>query len=255
MNKPLLLTCIWGCSFSSVVLSAPQTHTAQSHNQQPTESWYASILAGASWIDSGKETQVNFGGLATNLYQPNSNSAIGPLVGFEAGWQWRNQKNWWQAGIQSYYSQATSKHNRVRPLYFVNPSLATLDYSYIISSTPILVVGEYGWKKEIISPYLIAGVGISVNRALDYNEVPTDPNGSAQPMRSMFKDNTKIGIATELGLGLNYMLLPHVALNLQYDFTYYGKARTGTTSTSSSGSLALGHIYANNLLLKLTVEG
>lgn len=247
MIKIILLACLF-----SLADSAFAKNFLSSLNQGDP---YFSLCGGVNWERSGQTTSVNFGGLDTNLYQPQRSYQTGPIWGVEGGRQWLFTQNAWVSlGLQAGYTQAVNMAGTVRPLYYLNPGFDTLNYTYSIRSIPLLVVGQLGYTlRNKWQPYVIGGLGVSLNRASDYNEIPTNSGNTAMAMRSMFGDYTNTAFAYTLGLGISYLLIPSTSVGVEYRFASYGSGSFSQNNGSTTG-LNLGQIYSNNLFARLTVN-
>ena len=241
--------------FASLFIFAESAFANTFHFNLNQSDPYFSLLGGVNWEQSGQTTAVNFGGLDTNSYKPQNTYQAGPIWGIEAGRQWLVSQNAWaRLGLQASYTQVVKMSGTVRPLYYLNPDFDTLNYSYSISSIPLLVVGQLGYTlHDQWQSYVIGGLGISWNRATDYNEVPTYPANTAMAMRSMFGDNTNTAFAYTLGLGIGYLLIPTTSLGVEYRYTSYGSGRFNQNNSSTTG-LNLSNIYSNDLFVRLTVN-
>lgn len=220
-----------------------------------THEMYFSLFAGLNFENSGKTTTVNFGGLATNQYQPNRVYKIGPLWGFDIGRQhWYASNRWVRYGFESSYTRVIKMSGLVHPLFNINPNFDTLTYTYAIRSVPFLFVTQLGFatsnKNET---YLIGGAGISWNQASDYNEVPTQPALTAAPMRIMFKTHSALEFVYTIGAGFSHSITHSASWGLEYRFTGYGPAQLGNNGTSVNG-LYLGPIHSNEILARLTIQ-
>lgn len=219
---------------------------------------YFSMFGGVNWEYSGTTSAVNFGGLATNLYVPNNdNSTTGPVVGADVGYAWAlaERTMFLALGVESSYTRVISPYGRVRPLFFVNPNFDTLNYNYAITSVPLFGTFKFGGIiAGFFEPYVLAGVGVSWNRAFNYNEVPTDPLATASPMRSMFQPNSETEFAYTFGGGFGFQVTRSTNLALEYRYTNYGNASLNSSLyQETTQGLSLGEIHSNALLARMTV--
>ncbi|OGO91155.1 MAG: hypothetical protein A3F10_01640 [Coxiella sp. RIFCSPHIGHO2_12_FULL_42_15] len=217
--------------------------------------YYLSLWGGSSWSYSGETDFVNLGGLTTNRYVGNTTSAVSLLAGVDLGVAWESiaKPYFFAVGLETSYNQQNSPAGTVNPLYLINPGFDTLNYTYAVSSVPLLAIAQIGLAHRFFNPYVIAGIGMAWNMADNYNEVPTDPLLSAAPMRSMFQPKTTYDFAYTAGLGFLVNVMTSLQLALEYRFTDYGDAYLNPTSQQSTGdTLSLGPVRSNALLFRLT---
>ena len=215
---------------------------------------FLSFLGGANWISSSQSATSNFGGLTTNLYQVNSSSVAGPFLGVDAGYLWQVAHRYYLlTGVETSYTVAKAPYGIVYPLYLLG-NFDTLNFNYQLSSVPLFGLIAFGTKFGLFAPYVFGGLGVSWNTAENYNEVATNPDGSALPMRSMFGSNTGADFAWTVGAGTVLQIASHSAIRIEYRYTDYGVVCLSPTSTqSASQKLKLGAITSNALLIGLTV--
>ena len=215
------------------------------------------LIDGASWENSGATTSVNLGGLNTNLYEASQQAVVAPWAGLGLGfgYQWFPYNNFLATlALEANYTRMISKAGIVRPFYFVNPAFDTLNYTYTIENIPVLLVSQLGWQVEKISPYFLVGLGVSWNRASQYNETPTDPNGTAAPMRAGFQKHTEGDFAYMLGFGLSYQLSLRCNFGLEYRYTNFGQASLNSTPIQTTTErLSLGVLHSNALFIRFNV--
>lgn len=252
--QPLLY--IAGVSFSTLVL-------AGGIEVPPSGSGaYFSMFGGANWIVSGQSSSVNFSGdptnLATNLYVASSStSRVGPMVGVDVGYHWESMSRhfWLNAGVETSYTEMTSAYGIVYPLFYISPNFDTLSFNYEAQAVPLFGEFTLGAKfLRVVEPYIIGGVGVSWNRAFNYNEVPTAPNLTALPMRTMFNARTQSEFAWNVGAGLGFQATPSTTISLEYRYTDYGNlALNATPGQATNEAPSLGALTSNALLARMTV--
>lgn len=222
---------------------------------------YISLYGGVGWARlslNKRSTNVTLvEPLVTNRYDFSHASRSASVVGLQYGYIWRHLKGRMvnlSLGVETGYTSVLSPYGRVRPLYLINPGFDTLDFRYAVSSVPLLVVSMLQFPLSSWIPYVLGGVGVSWNRGNDYQEIPTNPDATALPMRSPFRPHTIVGFAYMLGAGLSYALSAHTYLGIEYRFTSYGKAELApSTQQATNNPLSLGTTASHALLLRLGV--
>ncbi len=224
---------------------------------------FFSVFSGVNWENSGTTTSVNLGGgLNSNLYEASKTYTVGPMAGLAVGYRWifpnqimPRRTFWIGLGLESAYTQVTSKEGRVRPLFLINTGFETLNFNYSVSSVPLLVVGQLGARiRPWCEPYLVFGTGISWNRAFDYKETPTDPDAAALPMRAMFQSHSTLGFAFMTGLGVDFRATDSTNVGIEYRYSNFGNASLNPTSQQATDEkLRLSNIHSNALLFHMTV--
>jgi opacity protein-like surface antigen len=217
---------------------------------------YFSGFGGANWVSTHKTSSVNVAGLANNLYVGNSSSQAGPIVGGDIGYHWKpaNRWFWLNVGVESSFTQLTSPNGLVHPLFSANPNFDTLNFNYDARAVPLFgmltLAGNFGH----FAPYVIGGLGVSWNKAYNYNEVPTNPNLTALPMRTMFNSRTQVEFAWTVGAGIAYAVTQSTSIGLEYRYTNYGNlALNPAPQQATRQILNLGKMTANALLVRMTV--
>ncbi len=223
------------------------------------ESAYVALYGGVGWARSTKRSAnvMLVAPLVTNRYDFSRASRSAPVLGVEYGYLWRRLGGHSvnvSLGLETGYTRVLSPSGRVRPLYFINPGFDTLDFRYAVSSVPLLVVSMLQFPLSSWTPYVLGGLGMSWNRASDYQEVPTDPVAGALAIRSPFRPRTIAGFAYTVGAGVSYALSARTGLGIEYRFTSYGQARLNPSAQQTTRNrLSLGTITSNALLLRLGV--
>jgi opacity protein-like surface antigen len=243
------LVCVAGVSFSALAF-AGGIEIAPSHS-----AGYVSVFGGANWITTGQTAAVNLGGLVTNLYVGNSStSQAGPIAGASLGYHFHKRRFWLNLGAESSYTQVTSPSGRVRPLFFINPTFDTLNFNYQVQAVPLFGELMLGGRFGVFEPYAIAGAGVSWNQAYNYNEVPTNPNGTALPARTMFNSRTLTEFAWNAGVGFGLRTTRSTSLGFEYRYTNYGNlALNPAGQQGTNQTVNLGELSSNALLARVTV--
>ncbi len=219
---------------------------------------YINLSGGVSWTKSGKaRTDVTLSApLAVNRYEASRASQLAPLLGLGYGLLWSNlgtHKLNFSLGLETGYSRVLSALGRVRPLYKMNPNYDTLSFRYAVSSVPLLMLSTLQFPHGAWVPYVLGGLGVSWNRASNYQELPTNPASSAVPIRSPFKPQTVLSFAYTVGAGLSYRVSPQTEFGLEYRYANYGHAQLNPSKIqTTSDRLSLGNVSSHAVILRLT---
>jgi opacity protein-like surface antigen len=141
-------------------------------------------------------------------------------------------------------------------LQFGDPSMNNVMYHYTIASKAVVLESKFRFHSaNTWRPYVLVDVGASFNRARDYNEYPYDTNGGAvDPMSVPFANRSTTQWTYAIGIGMDKFINPHCTLGFGYRFADLGNAGLGPTSLqTNTATLSIKPIYANELLIQLTI--
>ncbi len=136
-----------------------------------------------------------------------------------------------------------------------DPAFDNLIYSYRIIHTHVAVKG-----KALITrfndknwPYVSGSAGVGFNRSYNYGTTEVIDEAVSPPD---FNANTKTTFTYTLGIGLQHKIDEQIQVGVGYAFADWGKsALAPAPGQSTSGTLALNHLYTNQLQLNLTYLG
>ena len=116
---------------------------------------------------------------------------------------------------------------------FVNGGLTdTLLYTAQARSSLLMLEPKITLTTHAIQPYIFAGIGYAWNTLQKFSE--TTPPGSTAAPGNPYSDHTKQNIATELGLGLQYVFgstpTKQYALHIEYQHFNLGTLELGNAS-------------------------
>lgn len=120
-------------------------------------------------------------------------------------------------------------------------------YQYTIARQSLLVSYEWGilTRNEQWQPYVLAGLGLSLNKASGYSQTPV---AGLTPVNTSpaYTPKTSIQPTFELGAGVRYHINALWQVNAEYQYLNAGKAELGT---GIYGSSTLGQTVQYNMFL------
>lgn len=139
----------------------------------------------------------------------------------------------WQFGVSDFSNFTYSYHVDSVRVMLTNKVLTNLSYS------------------QKVHPFLIWEAGMAYNRSSSYQE-EAKVDG-AVPM-TPFMNNAKSSFAWGLGAGFDVDLNPNMRIGIGYKFSDFGAASLGTSiAASTSQTLKISHLYANQLLFQFSL--
>lgn len=248
----------WDAALLSAALVSSSAIAGGAIPAAPTNHYYGEIFGGVAWTQASKRSEnvTLVAPLVTNRYELSRDFVTGPVVGLGFGYIWNvSTVNSISLGIDSFYTRSLSKAGRVRPLYLINPGFDTLNFRYAVSSIPLLLVSRIAYHSGNWAPYVLLGLGVSWNRASDYQETPTEPSAGALAMRSPFNPHRTLDFAYTGGVGVGYMVNNTTEVGIEYRYMNYGHARLDTSPAQSTGeTLSLGDQSSHMVLLRLSEQ-
>lgn len=217
------------------------------------------LIGGASFTEIGSNPKLSFGEVVNQLTP--SQNVTSPLFGVGLGYQFdrlfRQSFLALDLGLTGFYV-----HNNMKGIETPAINLNVLPngadtFSYTMKETswtllvePKVIYTSYAWK-----PYLLAGFGVAENKMSQFNELPTDPAGSASNPNSYANKNST-QFAYEVGVGVQHTLYRRkssgqLILAVEYRYMNFGGVELGATSNHTIqqgpnfGSLSSNLIDAN----------
>ncbi|MFI4956785.1 MAG: outer membrane protein [Gammaproteobacteria bacterium] len=242
MNKQILL--------APLLLGA--TLAAQANHYE------ISAMGGMAISELSNNESVKVHPLVTNDYETDEDVTVGPAVGLglRYGFDGLAHDNLsLTLGVSGYYINYGDITGTEYP--FVNGgSFDTLDYHFRTRSFALMFEPRLVYSKYVFQPYLITGIGSAWNRAYNYKEAPTDPNGSAAPAPHPFRSQTVNAFAYEVGIGVQYKFdkdIYHHLVSLDYRYMNMGHADLGTMSGQlTDDHLEVSPLATQTIMLSLT---
>ncbi len=127
-----------------------------------------------------------------------------------------------------------------------NPNYNEDTYSYNVNELRVLAKGKVLFDLNFYAtrPFLSAGIGMGFNHAYSY---ATQPSSSF-----IFKANTKMALASTLGVGFEEVINDHWHAAIGYEFANWGRSQLdAATNQSTTPGLVENNIYINSVLISL----
>ncbi len=133
------------------------------------------------------------------------------------------------------------------------PKFDNFSYSYHVSHARVMWSNKWLTnypRYAALHPYFSWEIGAAFNRASGYQERALIP--LTAPM-SPFHNHNQTSFSWSLGLGADYAVNEKIRVGLGYQFSDLGLVSLGATSAASTTqTLSLSHMYANQLRFQLT---
>jgi opacity protein-like surface antigen len=138
-------------------------------------------------------------------------------------------------------------------------------YGFSIQSHQILAESKllYNWE-ERYHPYVMVGLGASINRAFDYNVNISPPFTT---LSNQFGAYNNAAFSYSVGVGMDIDMMQFMRLGVGYRFTDFGQVQTGpgvigtagfnndgvyNPAVVTSNKLTQPHLYTNEVVAQLT---
>lgn len=193
----------------------------------PHGNWYANGNVGVTFSRVDDHNFLNSGpGWPRDLYRNNSIDSVA-LIGIGGGYTWATSGNWvpfYSLGASYTYVFPANVTGEV--LQYSLPQFTNYNYQYKIQRQTFLAVAKadiYCWRR--LMPFIILGAGWSINNISNYDENST-PNVTPRVDPS-FKGKTNSYLSYTIGAGLDFIVRNDLWMSLEYNYGYFGHARTG----------------------------
>ncbi|WP_298624145.1 porin family protein [uncultured Legionella sp.] len=127
-------------------------------------------------------------------------------------------------------------------------------YSYTVQPNRIAIGGKLlETTNSLYKPWVNASIGVSVNRATNYQVIPTECEAIVLPQSNLSSHSTT-SFSYSIGAGIQRIVTPNVQVGLGYEFTDWGKNQLAAAPAQPANQkgLMLNHFYTNGLLLNVT---
>ncbi len=183
-------------------------------------------------------------------YKAHSNPTNNVFGGF-VGSEMFNTNAWtWVTGV-SYYQLSPLT---VRGVLIQGADLSsneTFNYNYQIKTQQILTEGKLYSVQNKLSPFLMLGLGASINKVAGY-QTNVPPFLQFTPA---FSNHIQTNLTYALGAGIDVPLSKSFQVGVAYRFTNLGMAMTGNAQLDGiaiTNKLQQSHVYTNQLLAQFT---
>ncbi len=167
------------------------------------------LASGVGWSQFDNTDAIYLNSFVKNSYQTDSQTSA-PFLNIGIGYRWDSlcqkiPELAFQLGVIGFYYQAGLSGTNYP---FVNVGqFDTLTYDATLQTNAIFIEPKIINTQHEWQPYVLAGIGIAWNRAMNYNEFPTNPALSAAPMPLPFGDKTTRQTAYEIGIGIQKIIM------------------------------------------------
>lgn len=218
--------------------------------EMPQHTWHPliTVTAGGDFIQTGESQVISSPPFATRYTGDSSWDATatgGVLLGVE------KQLNplWaYQLGAAAYLNSSAQVTGHI--WQFTLPEFDNFVYHYHIQPVRVMAAGKLLGAYQRFHPYVSAEVGVAFNRASSYQETPLLIEEIPLPP---FSAQRTTSFAWGVGAGVDIDVYAKTRLGIGYQFADLGKSALGANpERMTSESLALSHLYSNQIRLQLT---
>lgn len=218
------------------------------------------VLGGGTYSNFGSEnTTVQLNNSVTNEYDANNNSNWNLLGGIGIGYTFPLSPLFQLSTYLSGYVVGMGMVEGVEhPFVNDNPNYDTLDYQFKVNSYALMLESRLAVTRYPLQPFVLAGIGGSWNELFNYEESPTNPNGTAAPVPEGFSDHGEASFAYQVGVGLQYNFLQGDTgqctwqVSLDYRYMNFGEGSLGTNPAQTTNeTLKLSNIDTQAIVLTL----
>lgn len=255
--KRTLIACVFLCTFGVSSASFATAHKNKHKSNSDTGKIYLSGGAGYAFPIIARDNYIPSGpGWPVDYYSRNKINNQG-LLNLGAGYAWERKSKWlpaYSVGLRYLYMPATTVRGYVDQ--YSLPEFENYSYTYRVQQQNILAVVKadiYRWKD--LMPYLIAGAGISMTKAYQYEEHAL--NGVTPRVSPGFGTKVNTKFAYTAGAGFDFVANKNLWINLEYNYGNYGTISTGdgANSTSLTGSNFSNSSLKNKLTANTILAG
>lgn len=175
------------------------------------------------------------------------------LLAFLVGQQWERSEKWLPA-----YELAL-KYQHIFPqtingsiTQYSLPEFKNYEYTWEVGAEALSLYSKLDIVKVgRIMPYIDAGLGISFNRSLGYQEAAYA--GVTPRVSPAFSSHTNENFAYNVGAGVDVILTPKVSMSMGYEYQFFGQLISGSgLSTWSGEKLNLGDLSTNSVKIGIS---
>lgn len=175
------------------------------------------------------------------------------LLAFLVGQQWGRSDKWFPA-----YELAL-KYQHIFPqtingsiTQYSMPEFKNYEYTWDVGAEVLSLYSKLDLVKVgRIMPYIDAGLGISFNRSLGYQEAAYA--GVTPRVSPAFSSHTDENFAYNVGAGVDVILTSKVIMSMGYEYQFFGQMVSGSgLSTWSGEKLNLGDLSTNSVTIGIT---
>lgn len=182
-----------------------------------------------------------------------------PYFFLAGGYTFARPSDWlpyYSLGMEYAYASSTTVSGYIDQ--YSLPGFKNYNFQYDVQLMTIMATLKadiYRWKN--IMPYLSVGLGAANYSATDYSEQAV--SGVTPRVNPAFGSNSGTNFSSRIGAGIDYAMFKNVWLNLEVNYTNFGKITTGNganyatkTGTNYSNESLNNSVYATSALLGVT---
>ena len=179
-------------------------------------------------------------------YKQANSSALMSLLG---GYTWATHREWlpfYSLGLNYTYVFPSKLSGNINQ--YSLPEFNNYDFQYKIQRQTLLAILKmdiYRWANFM--PFLSLGAGVSVNRAYDYDENAV-PNVTSR-VSPGFGSSSSTNFSYMIGAGVDLIAMNNFVMGLEYNYGYFGNAKTGYGNNGNSNSRLSTRLNSNTIVL------
>ena len=207
-------------SFAKGEVKAPLLVTKAGH-------WFVQLGVGVGWpLKPDKVKVTTQASIPADLYRPkSSNTELLGTVGF--GYSYGIFQKWLnRISLAVNYTVGLFGETKGDVFSYGLPAYLEYKYRYKMIHHTIMADLKFDFLGSAISPYLLAGAGVSINNANGYKERAL-PRVNIPRFSLAFASRTVASFAYQFGAGLDWRANQHWIFSLGYLFTDAGKVELG----------------------------
>lgn len=216
--------CVLICSAQCLWAS---TNTFSNDTKLP-QGFFVGAGAGATFpnIDSNNFLTTSTGWPQDRYHYTQAHSSA--ILSMLGGYTWATYHDWlpyYSLAINYTYAFPAKISGTIEQ--YSLPEFENYNFHYHLQRQTFLATFKlnlYRWQN--ISPFLSTGAGLSANRVSGYDEMAlTDVTARDNPA---YGTNTTINFSYTLGAGLDFITTKNSIVSLEYNYGYFGQAKTGS---------------------------
>jgi opacity protein-like surface antigen len=202
------------------------------------------------------QTKIKSDGIETYKGNPNAaNKYIAKkpgssgIINLSGGYLWDNQSSWFpyvSLGLDYTYAFPSTVNGNIQLLS--TPKLENYSYQYKLNRQTFLLMGKVDlYNFHNFMPFLLGGIGVSMNSVTGYNE--TQISNGLSHFDPKYTNATTTHLAYAIGAGLDYKISDNLWLSGTYRYDFLGYAETGKGTGIYDHSSLKQKLQANEFLL------
>lgn len=240
-----------------IVLSMIFNHSCAFAGEKPSwnilSTWQPIVAfnLGPQWDKPGETRQFSLEPDIVKTYyaSPTTQTLMGTEF-FIGGQHTLNSFSSLQLGIATAITSVTSLHGEIWE--DADPEFNNYWYDYQLAPFRTTLHGRWLFTSfsNRLTPYIDGGIGVSLNRAYNYQITSRIFEEVASPL---YTSNVNVSLAYNIGVGIQHAINEHAQIGLGYEFSDWGQSSLGRAKSQDiNAPLSLAHLYMNQLMVSLT---